>query len=321
MSEKLVSIIIPVYNAEKYLKKCLDSVISQTYTNIEILLINDGSSDESGYVCEYYEEIDDRVKYFTCLNSGPAFTRNLGLSKATGEYIMFVDSDDYVSHEIVEKLVIAIEKNDGDVAVSYVLQSQEKQYYEKLGDGVVEKQRFMEYLLSDEIKSYLMGKLYRKQLWNNIRFPVGMKVEDLAVLYKVFEHANKIVNVREKLYYYTEDNPNSETRSQFTIDGLYPRFFFNMERFEFALIHYPMVADKVLYQVVSYGNICYFKMMGNSYKMQMEEILRFFKKRAYEISESYTIPLYKKIEASCITHQLKLLCILFSCLHGKFGRK
>ena len=97
---------------------------------------------------------------------------------------MFVDSDDYVSHEIVEKLVMAIEKNDGDVAVSYVLQSQEKQYYEKLGDGVVEKQRFMEYLLSDEIKSYLMGKLYRKQLWNNIRFPVGMKVEDLAVLYR-----------------------------------------------------------------------------------------------------------------------------------------
>ena len=151
MSEKLVSIIIPVYNAEKYLQKCLDSVISQTYTNIEILLINDGSNDGSKQICEDYEKQDNRIKLFTCLNSGPAFARNLGLSKATGEYIMFVDSDDYVSHEIVEKLVMAIEKNDGDVAVSYVLQSQEKQYYEKLGDGVVEKQRFMEYLLSDEI--------------------------------------------------------------------------------------------------------------------------------------------------------------------------
>lgn len=321
MSEKLVSIIIPVYNAEKYLKKCLDSVISQTYTNIEILLINDGSNDGSKQICEDYEKQDNRIKLFTCLNSGPSFARNLGLSKATGEYIMFVDSDDYVSHEIVEKLVMAIEKNDGDVAVSYVLPSHEKSYYEKLGYGVVKKEQFMEYLLADEIKSYLMGKLYKKELWKELRFPIGMKVEDLAVLYKVFENAKKIVNVQEKLYYYTEDNPNSETRSKLTIDGLYPRFFFNMERYEFAKIYYPKIADKVLYQVVSYGNICYFKMMGTTYKMQMEEILKFFKKRAYEISESYTVPLYKKIEASCITHQLKLLCCIFAWMHENFGRK
>ena len=104
MKKELVSIIIPVYNTEKYLEECLDSVCSQTYKNLEIILINDGSTDNSEEICQKFKDMDQRIQIYTCFNSGPAFARNLGLSKAHGEYIMFVDSDDWILPELVDTL-------------------------------------------------------------------------------------------------------------------------------------------------------------------------------------------------------------------------
>ena len=101
----MISIVVPVYNAEKYLNRCVDSILSQTYTDIELILINDGSTDSSGELCKKYAESDSRVKYFSKENEGPGVTRFLGAQKATGEYICFVDSDDYLSEDALEVLL------------------------------------------------------------------------------------------------------------------------------------------------------------------------------------------------------------------------
>lgn len=316
--EDLVSIIIPVYNAEKYLETCLNSVINQTYKNLEILLINDGSTDNSEEICEKFKKTDSRIKLYYTINSGPGFARNLGLSRAIGDYIMFVDSDDSVDTKIVEILMEELKKNDGDVSASYVLPSHEQIYYEKMNEGICDKKTFIQYLLSDNIKSYLMGKIYKKKLWENVRFPIDMKVEDVAVLYKVFFAANTIVNVPKHLYFYTEDNPNSETRTQTKIEGLYPRFYFGTERYAFARKYYPEVADTILYQTVSYGNMSYFKMIGiPKYKEEMEKILKYFRENNRAIFQNKSLPWYKKLETWCIIHNWKIMCLILDIMHEK----
>ena len=314
--QELISVIVPIYNVENYLENCLSSICNQSYKNLEIILINDGSTDSSEKICKKYVEKDNRVRLYSCLNSGPAFARNLGISKSNGNYITFIDSDDKVDLNMIKILYDELKKNDGDISISCILDSHEKYYFDKLGYGVVNKQQFMEYLLCDYIKSYLMGKLYKKKLWDKIRFPNGKKVEDLAVLYKIFENANNIINVNKKLYYYTEDNPNSETRTCREFSGLYPRFYFNTERYEFAKKYYPQIVDNVLYQAVSYGNMSFFKIIDKTYyNNEKKEILNYFIKNKKNIIKCKQLPLYKKLEALCIMNQYETCCKFFSKLH------
>lgn len=316
--QELISVIIPVYNVENYLEKCLNSVISQTYKNLEIILIEDGSTDNSRDICERFKEIDSRIKLFSTVNGGAAFARNLGLSKSTGDYITFVDSDDYIRPETIETLYDWLKSYNGDISVTYILETHEKRYYDKLQKGIVKKEEFMKYLLSDSIKSYLMGKLYKSSLWENIRFPIEEKVEDLAVVYKVFDNAEKIVNVDQKLYEYTEDNPKSETRSYRTINGLYPRCIYNFERYEYTKEKYPEIMDEVLYQAVSYGNICYIKMANKTcYNEKKQNILNYFIENKKNIMSSERLPLYKKMEALCIIHQWNVCCNILKKMHER----
>ena len=118
MNNELISIIIPVYNAEKYLRQCLDSIINQTYTNFEVLLVNDGSTDSSGMICQEYVENDSRFRYFEKENGGASSARNLGLERSGGAYITFIDSDDWVTPEYLEVLYTTLKENDVDISIS-----------------------------------------------------------------------------------------------------------------------------------------------------------------------------------------------------------
>ena len=121
VSDLKVSIIITCYNVEKYLSKCIESVINQTYRNLEIIVIDDGSRDKSGYICDYYEGQDDRIRLVHQNNSGPGNARNVGIEMATGDYIGFVDGDDYIEPDMVERMISGIVQNDCDIAAICII--------------------------------------------------------------------------------------------------------------------------------------------------------------------------------------------------------
>lgn len=212
----LVSIIVPVYNVYTYIEKCLISLINQTYENIEIILVNDGSTDKSGEICEQYVENDKRVKLIHQANQGLSAARNTGITNSKGEYLMFVDSDDWVSERIVEVLISNIQSKGLKLSmVDYHKVNAEDltDNFEVSFDSIlIEKEVAIKRMLSGEWWSACM-KLYHISIFNNIRFPVGRNNEDYAILIHVFEQCEYVSFNKSKLYYYLT-RPNSITTSQ-----------------------------------------------------------------------------------------------------------
>ena len=200
---ELISIVVPVYNVEKYLSTCVESILKQTYSNIEVILVDDGSTDCSGKMCDHYMGQDERIKVIHKKNGGLSDARNKGIIQAEGKYITFIDSDDVVSSDYVEYLYNILEENDGDIAICDPVHCY---------PNVFEQETFMRvYKAEDAIvemlyqKSFLVaawGKLYKKDYFEEIEFPEGMLFEDSAVMYKIFDKAKKIVYGNAKLYGY-----------------------------------------------------------------------------------------------------------------------
>lgn len=204
----LITIIVPIYEAEKYLNKCIESLVNQTYTNIEIILVNDGSPDSCSSICEKWKRIDDRIVVLNKENGGQSDARNAGMKIAKGEYFIFVDSDDYVSKDYVGYLFDILETNKADIAVGKM---------EKfLEDSSLEiKQNDREYILIfnsiEAIQDFLYekhfvtsvtAKIYKRELFEGIEFPKGKKYEDLYVLYKIVSKCNIVVYGNKSIYYY-----------------------------------------------------------------------------------------------------------------------
>ena len=211
MSEKaLISVIIPVYNVENYLSRCLDSVLNQTYKNLEIILVDDGSTDSSSLICDEYAEKDGRVKVIHKANEGAAMARNTGLDTATGEYISFVDSDDLINKEMIEKLYAGITENNCDIAVcGYWLYFENKEIdYEKTSRNITEKiflnnETIDVFGWSDYVASNsVWSKLVKAELFDGVSFPKFRTAEDLYVTFKLFHKAKKVYATDDKMYYY-----------------------------------------------------------------------------------------------------------------------
>ena len=205
-----ISIIVPAYNAEKYIGKCLDSLINQTKKELEFIIINDGSKDDTEKVVKEYQ--DDRIKYFKNKNQGIGKTRNFGIEKATSKYIMFLDSDDYLDKTACEKLFKKAEKDKLDIVLC--------DFYKEYDDGRIEKiinPSFKDSSLKDNpdiITEYLCpwAKIYKRNLLidNNIRFVENLKYEDAPFVIEALDKANKIGKIDECLNYYLIHG-NSET--------------------------------------------------------------------------------------------------------------
>lgn len=203
---ELISIIVPVYNVERYLDACMISILSQTYSNIEIILVDDGATDHSGKMCDHYAEVDERVKVIHKENGGLSDARNRGILQAKGEYIGFIDSDDVVSLDFVEYLYKLLKDSSANIAIcdlvhccpnkEIVFESETlKKIYES-EDAIAEMLYQKSFLVS------ACGKLYRKEYFNETLFPYGILFEDSAVMYKIFDKAKKIVYGNAKLYGY-----------------------------------------------------------------------------------------------------------------------
>ncbi len=223
MTEK-ITVIVPVYNVEHYLDKCLDSVIKQTYKNIEIIVVNDGSTDSSGAICKEFAEIDHRIIYIEQENAGLSAARNTGLENMSGDYVTFVDSDDWIEQDYVETLYQKIVEYQADIAVGNYYSFNESEgmfYFHILGDSYYEKvydnvSIFENLYESQEMKSFALisawGKLYKAGLFDHLRFDIGKLGEDGYLNQKIYLLAEKIVYIHKGIYSYRIRN-NSLSRT------------------------------------------------------------------------------------------------------------
>jgi len=205
--KKKLSIIVPVYNSEQYLEKCITSLLKQTLSNIEIILVNDGSTDKSLAICEDFARKDLRVKVFTQQNSGQSKARNVGLDNACGEFLTFVDSDDWVDEDYFEKLVAACEKYEADVSCASILRV--RKYTQKFRIKYIKEEVFTKPQEKIDIAHvpdmcYVWNKVYRKAFIDSIalRFVEGMFYEDVDFVTRAVYFSNKIVTVPDTYYHY-----------------------------------------------------------------------------------------------------------------------
>ena len=213
MEKELISVIVPVYNAEKYLQKCLDSILEQTYKNLEIIIINDGSTDNSGQICQEYEKQDDRIVYIEKENSGVSDTRNAGMDRMTGPYVTFVDSDDWLEPNYVKFLYEKLIEHQADIVVGNYTSFNESNsvfyfhtsadYYEKVYDNKSVIPCL--YDAKELLKSALIvpwGKIYKKEIIANFRFPIDRIGEDALFNLKALLGSKKVVYVNKSAYIY-----------------------------------------------------------------------------------------------------------------------
>lgn len=199
----MISVIVPVYNVEPYLRKCLDSIVNQTYRNLEILVIDDGSTDSSGKICDEYAQ-DSRVRVFHTENRGLSCARNLGVENAKGEWLGFVDSDDWIEPDMYECLVRRAEETKAEIVECGIRQ-------ERLNKKIIDHRRTLAVFTGNEavyelihgrLSTGVMNKLWRRQCFEEIRFPDGKVYEDIATSYRVFLNAQTVCSIDEIKYHY-----------------------------------------------------------------------------------------------------------------------
>lgn len=215
-----ISVIVPIYNSEKYLKRCLDSIVNQSYRNLDIILVNDGSEDSSADICEMYRNQDTRIQVIHKSNGGQSQARNRGLEIAKGEYISFVDSDDWINNDIYEHCINILEEDaydvvdfkcvfvNGDVEPNNNI-SGEYKVNEVYGDEILN-----DYLFRGQTEKSPFSpcrKIYKRYLFEEIRFPEGKINEDIVTNYKVLSKCNKLIHTDKVGYYYFQ-NSLSTTR-------------------------------------------------------------------------------------------------------------
>ena len=250
MSE-LISIIVPVYNVEKYIVRCIDSIIGQTYKNLQIILVNDGSPDGSPAICDEYARRDSRIEVIHKQNGGLSDARNAGIECAKGEYIAFVDSDDYVHQLYIENMYNCIKHdnsdmcvcdfhfvNEGEEAFDLTLKKPERSAFHL--EGLYPAETAMKNIFN----SYLVvawNKLYRRDIFDNIKFPVGRIHEDEFVLHRIFAACSSVSILPERLYYYLQrsesiTNKPYSVRRLDALDAFDDRLHFYLENKRYSLL-------------------------------------------------------------------------------------
>lgn len=269
MTMELISVIIPVYNGESTLRGCVESLLSGTYPSLELIIVDDGSSDGSARIAKELADGDSRVRVVSPgVNRGVSFARNRGLDEAQGSLIGFCDADDTVEPMMYERLAELIK--NADAALMACLPDRAK-YYPDF--GLFNKRTFMELLLTDRIKSYFPFGLYRRKLIGDIRFNVKYAAtEDTDILYRIMERADAIAGTKECYYNYDTESPSSASRKRRTVKWLYPASLVSLDKYVWAVSRYPEVGDELLYQAVELADIACIRLYHEKDMQKLGEI-------------------------------------------------
>ena len=218
MGEK-ISVIVPVYNVEQYLERCVDSIINQTYTNLEIILVNDGSTDNSGKLCDELAKKDERIRVIHKENGGLSDARNRGIDESESDLVGFIDSDDYIDSDMYEVLLKNLNNTDADLSMCSLYDvynnTPEAQVTNKETWKLSSEQAIKMVMEAKILSVTAVNKLYRKSLFTDLKFEVGKIAEDAFIMIKLLDKCEKIVATNEKKYYYVH-RENSITTQKFS---------------------------------------------------------------------------------------------------------
>jgi glycosyltransferase involved in cell wall biosynthesis len=327
MENKLVSVIVPVYNVEEYLVKSVDSILNQTYENLEIILVDDGSTDMSGAMCDSFKEQDGRIKVIHKKNGGLSDARNAGLEIATGDYIGYVDSDDWAEPDMFELMVTNCEKYGADVAACRYSKVYRDFTVNKSTDLIIHMTRdeALETYICENVErpiyNSVWSKLFKRDLVKDYRFPVGKKSEDIMYTTKAFCNMNSCVYIDKALYNYVCDREGSIMAVKNGKHMLEDELPFFREGVEYIREHVSEeLGDKAFYHYCKRIMLYFLDYMrtddGKYYAFALADMLRDEKR---EIIQVYEEPFVKRGDRVRMNLMLKSprLYYMFADLYDK----
>ncbi|UIK34918.1 glycosyltransferase [Lactobacillus amylovorus] len=277
----LISVIVPVYNVESYIDKCIKSIVGQTYSNLEIILVNDGSTDNSLMQCIKWGKKDSRIIVYDKKNGGVSDARNYGIKHAHGKWIMFIDSDDWVSPYFCEFALCAVASTNSDLGMfRYTKVDSEKDLdVSKLSNENyqnLKKKEAISLILDDsQVGNYAMNKIYKKDLFKKYQFQVGKTFEDIGLIYKIVDEAKRCVFIDCSLYYYFQ-RKNSLMHSMDSND-INNAFTFRYDQFIFLKKKYPDLLPKAIPSMLMNSLQLIYKCRSNKFKNNRRKALKIIK--------------------------------------------
>lgn len=319
-----ISCIVPVYNVEKYLKKCLDSILNQSFKDFELIIVDDGSTDNSSIICDEYLNIDNRVKVIHKENGGLSDARNRGIEEAIGDYLIFIDSDDYVDSSMFEVLYNLNQKNNTEISAC------DKAF-------VYEKSDHIEYGINSN-KVYILdpdaafsvivdfyrnlgmemwNKLYSRKLFDNVRFPKGKLFEDQDTQYKLIFSANKISYIEKSLYFYLR-RENSITTQKYN-DKEKERFEMVNKMVTYIKENHESIISKVIvYKILSCNFTIVNKMIkSNIYDFDFLNFIRKDTKAEYKLINKSDIGFIRRVQVLLLTYCWPLYKMIYKLLYSR----
>lgn len=302
-----VSVVVPVYNAENFLPRCIDSILSQTFVDFEIILVDDGSTDNSGKICNEYVQIDSRINVIHKENEGASIARKIGLNYSTGKYIAFVDADDYVNPKYIEKLYSLLIQYNVTISACRVQRVRECEKIDKTNVSNVSLIEFDE-LMSRFFKYEFWGfygKLYQRRVFENIKFPIETLSEDYFVMSQIFINERKMVYTDYPLYNYEY---HADSLSHTKISNRAFEEFENVKAvYELINEESPQYADMALSNTVETS----IKLLSMSKKSNKD----LYNKNIKELHDFISRHLVKIIYSKSIYWKLKILALKSTILH------
>lgn len=310
----MFSIIVPVYNVEKYLDKCLASILRQTFKNFECIIIDDGSPDNSNAIIDKYVKLDQCFKVIHQKNMGLSAARNAGLDIAKGEYVVFVDSDDYIADDYLEKFALKIADTDADIVICGFIEAY-KDYEKNKVFAAESTEVIKQNILADVWPSYVWNKCYKKDLFTNIRFPVGKIFEDILTIPKLCLYARKIVCIPDKLYYYNRQNENSITANM-SSEKMYNLFQGHLKNRNLAIMNNIRCLKLIDKRMVKDTTKCLFRNCCDNKlsASQEQEMCDYLKER---LDKSEVVGLRNKFWLKMLLKKIKKLCAWYARYRGK----